>query len=229
MPDLENPDGGRGNYFATYRYVCGDNLFVTRESTTFFNGTVYSNGKYKLPRIEAYNRQIQCTQPNNNLYGGIRLVSATLNGQNGVVAATSACFGRGFCTLSSNNAADEVAYRCGSSNAIIRPPRTANRFNLTCQPDVVPVSVTCDPLGNEPATETRCVGTSLPGRYDTGIDQARTMCPPGNNGSCRFSDLPRQTIHVKWQCGKDPKVYSYDGLGEPAHLPNRIVYIKRTW
>lgn len=226
LPPLQVGDGGPGTYTATYEYTCGENGFDVR-SKFLGAATTYrmSDGGLGVSSPGDVDRQIACDAPNNNLFAGIRVASATLNGQDGLVQATSACYGRDTCFIQTNNSSDTATYRCGSSNATLTATRKSilpAGLILSCRPDVVLKSALCDLRGSgpDPAYASLYPTLCIDGSTSRYMEGAAPWCPPGNNGNCEIrlrrlnQNTVAQTIRLKYQCGGDPKEYEYYGEGE---------------
>jgi hypothetical protein len=208
---------GVGRRQAQYQYTCGDNAFDVRRSRDFYGDSIFSSSAnaWRVTQFDQMERQIECDRYSNALIGGIRIVSADIEG--GIIKATNECYGRATCFIQTNNSSNSITYRCGSSYEV----KTATRksilpagLQLSCRPDVKVVSLTCDPTFNE--GETRCVTATQPYRY---MDTAPAdLCRVGNNGVCDIGKRKDHVAHLKWTCGNDPTVYSYDGSGEPEPL-----------
>lgn len=199
---------------AKYSYYCGENVFDVRETTELTTETYYSSsqGKRLVVPLDPRKRQLSCDRQTNLLTSGIRIMSASQNGGDALVAATSACYGRAICNV---GAYTNVTYRCGSSYEVKSP--VANL--ASCKPDVKLVSMTCDST-NENFPD-GCISTST-NRY--GDFNPNDWVKPGNNGYVRITKHKTQVAHLKWTCGNDPRVYSYDGPGEPYPSAENHVY-----
>ena len=202
---------------AAYRYTCGDNVFDMRETEELNTSTFYrpSLGRRVEAILDPRRRQLACDRYSNNLVGGIRVVSATINGADALLSTTSQCYGRGVCFVQSNDSGD-IKYRCGNSYELKTATRKSELpagFVLSCNPDVKVVSLECENPASETYYPKGCITPSTPYRYtDITPDQ---RCFAGNNGVCNISKRSNQVAHLKWTCGNDPRVYSYDGPGEP--------------
>lgn len=222
LPQMQMPaDGGSGYRRAQYQYTCGDNAFDVRSSREFAASAVFSQGQWKLPKFGDMDRQIECDRYTHNLVGGIRVVSATMGGANALLSATNQCYGRDVCFIQTNNSSDSATYRCGNSYELKTTTRKTilpAGLQFSCRPDVRVVSLECEWNNGVPEDAKKCV-KATENRFMT--TPAEQLCAAGNNGICDISKKKDQIAHLKWTCGQDPRVYSYDGPGEPEPLGPR--------
>ncbi len=204
---------------ATYHYTCGENVFDVRDSRAFSGSTFYNGNVTKFDPIE---RTISCDRANNNLVGGIRVVSATVNGAEALLSTTGKCYGRDTCTIDGSSSNTNITYRCGSSYEIKTPTYNGingSRWVLSCKPDAKLVSLECENPSYEMDYPKGCIATD--NRYDT--FNGASWFYAGNNGTVNIPKKTSQIAHLKWTCGNDPKVYTYDGPGEPYPDANNPV------
>lgn len=237
VPNIRFPvtyDGGvpsPRNFAAQYDYTCGENEFDVKSTPNFQRDAVFSSGTgtWRLGQVSTFDLQIRCPNPSQNLVGGIRIESSSL----GIVEATKQCYGRDICNI---DASQTATYRCGTSNQVLTSrlasvtvlgapspgfpngtPIGVQRSQLSCRPDVKIVSHECDWESPYPEDRNRCIDAQRPAMFfDPSPPTATTWCPPGNNGECNLYKFGTQNVRLKWRCGPDPKIYSYEGPGTPA-------------
>jgi hypothetical protein len=209
-------DGGREYRRVQYQYTCGDNAFDVRNSREYAASPFFYQGQWKVPKLGDFDRQLECDRPNNSLVGGIRVVSAEVGGTDQLLSMTSQCYGRAVCSVPTPNfSSGSATYRCGNSYLLKSATRKTSfptALEFSCVPDVKLVSLTCDWASTYPEDRTKCVHH----RENRFITTATSeFCHPGNNGVCDIWKKKDQVAHLKWTCGQDPTVRSYDGVGEP--------------
>lgn len=218
LPQIEMPtDGGFAFRGALYQYTCGDNAFDVR-TRDLGDSPICNRGVCRLRPADEMKRQIECDRYTNNLVGGIRVVSATVGGADALLSTTNSCYGRDTCfyRLPGAFVNGSATYRCGNSYALktatVRSTLPTG-LEFSCRPDVKVVSLECDyDDPNYPENAKKCV-KPLESYFMT--TPAHQLCAAGNSGVCDIQKRKAQIAHLKWTCGEDPRVYSYDGLGEP--------------
>ena len=216
LPNPKYVMGQSGNTArAKYSYYCGENVFDLRETAELTTDASYrpSLGRIEPAVIDPRRRQLSCDRRSNNLVGGIRVVSANVDGNDALLSTTSQCFGRATCFISTNSSQGGITYRCGNSYELKTATRKSTLpagWQLSCNPDVKLVSLECENPPYETHYPKGCI--ALDNRYDT--FNAESFFRPGNNGVVDVAKRTNQIAHLKWTCGNDPRVYSYDGPGE---------------